>query len=294
MSNLVFFSKFIFPLEIIKYILSYLEKNTILNFISTNKDFNNLKNEKEFCINFIRVNQKINNFFLIKNCNLLNLTYSKVNIEDINILLFQINKFKFLEHLEFINIKELNDDNIIKLNNLTYLKKLEISNCNNISGKNLINLFPNLKYFNINSTMLNNNFLKSLKDYNKLEILIISNCNITNNSFYEIIHLKIINLQLINCKYITNNILTILKEMSNLKILSLQSCNKINNKCLSLLNFITKLTYINLSGCKILLSEIKQINNTQLKYIDIRNSVLKYNNLRVQNIKNTNLFTVFY
>ena len=101
-------------------------------------------------------------------------------------------------------------------------------------------------------------------------------------------------MQIIKCKKINNNIFIILKELTYLKILSLQCCYKIDNKCIEYINLFPKLYYLDLSGCNIILSDVKNIFNSKIKYIDIRPSVLYYNNLKVQNKISKKYFTVFY
>ena len=263
---------------IIHYENIFTEKNIKINDNINNIDFydcnyiiGNFKNINIHCFNCKNIignfdniwienhfdnNEEINNINIIGNINKLNLSkYDKT---------FTINyNFSYFKKLE------LNDYNIIPYN-LINLEELEINNCNNIKElpDNLINL-KNLKInhcykinHQINHQINHHNNIKKIPNtYINLQQLELNYCDNIKELPNNLINLE--KLEINNC----DNIKELPNNLINLKILKLNNCNNIKE----LPNNLNNLEELEINYCNNIKKIPKLINLEKLIIYDCEN-----------------------
>jgi Leucine-rich repeat (LRR) protein len=212
----------------------------------------------------------LNNLFIFKNVNILNLNYSKIN---------NVSIFKNVKILHLYNCKNINDDSGI--DKLINLKQLELYNIN-ISDKCKLNKLTNLKQLSLHrNNVITNTFLSNLCYIHKLDL---SGCNNINNIYRlenkNILHKldlygcekindnsgisSLVNIWNLNLSYtnITDNI--DIYKLINLRELYLENCF-LNDY--SILNKLYNLHTLDLSRTYII--DISIFNNTKIKKLNL-------------------------
>lgn len=172
-----------------------------------------------------------------------NLYSLKINSIEEEIIDF-IKDIKILECINFTGLP-------LKLDIFTKLKKLRFRTSFTNINKNIFNNLINLEYLDLSKTNVNDQILEDLQNLNKLDTLIIRDCN-------EIKKPPLLNIRYINATKCNN--LEDVSGFRNVYDLNISFCDKITN-----IQPLKNVYKINLFMCK----NIKNIPKLNVKYLNI-------------------------
>jgi len=185
------------------------------------------------------------------------------------------NALSLIAHLPieelYMSHAEVDTASLVVINQLSCLKKLDIqSNCFKTFPDDgllcLSSLSSSLVYLNMaNCPDLINKGLPNIQSLAELQILNIRQCtNVTAESLESIAHLELIELNLNSCD-VTDLHLAAIRSMESLRKLDISWSNKITPDGLAHLSPLTRLQWLNITGCAVTTGGMKAISHLPLQ-----------------------------